>query len=118
MTSRRRAVFHFLTSVALLVLSDRLRRSSTFDRRPEWSSRWVVVGAVWSALAAWLYDTGRWGPTSRRRRLVVSAAQYLLNRLFSRRWETETYEFSMGGSLGSALYRLRYGVLGPAPGTE
>ncbi|MWG35324.1 hypothetical protein [Halomarina oriensis] len=119
MTSRRRAVFHFLTSVVFLLLSDRLRTSSSFDTRPQWNSRWVVVGGLWAVLSARLYDVDyRDTASNRRRRAAVVLVQNAVRHRHRRRDETASYEFGMGGSLGSALYRLRYGVLGSPPGEE
>jgi len=119
MTSRRRAFFHFATSVVFLLLHDRLRTASTFDTRPRWGSRWVVVGGLWAVLSTRLYDVDyRDTASDRRRRVAVVLVQNAVRHLHQRRDETAAYEFGMGTAVGSALYRLRYGVLGSPPDTE
>lgn len=119
MTSRSRAVFHFVASVVFLLLHARLRTASTFETRPRWGSRWVVVGGLWAVLSARLYDVDyRDTASNRRRRAVVVLAQNAVRHLHRRRDETAAYEFEMGTAVGSALYRLRYGVLGSPPDAE
>ena len=95
---------------------ERWREDDSVDP-PPLSAPEMALGAAGQAAYHWAYDRDVAGiRTSRRRRYLVSVVRLLVGRRLLSRDEADRYSRGVGGLLGAAAYRLRYGLLGPLPG--
>ncbi|MFC5969893.1 hypothetical protein ACFPYI_00980 [Halomarina salina] len=119
MSRRRQALLEFAGAVLALAATERFRRWLPEDERPPRSPRWLAIGAITGIGYCWLNDTDRGGIRTNRRRGIAVSLLFAAVRfgLFRDRPDARS-EFSTGRSVGTVLYRLRYGVLGALPGSD
>ena len=119
MRRRAWAIWSVVRSLLWLGLFSRQRTSMELDRRPEWRSLWVLLGLGLSLGVNRLIDRDVGGiRTTRWRRIGLTTASALLGSFAFRAHEPEQYECTAGWTIGTACYRLRYGVLGPPYGSD
>jgi len=118
MLSRRtRALIGFLGGlyrVARLLARGRGERGAEQRR---FVPRYVALGVTFQILREWTHDRdlGRIR-TSNLRRIALSATLLALALTAMRSMaESERESLTLGGAVGTVLYRLRYGVLRPLP---
>lgn len=122
MTSRRRAVAEFLTSVVGLMFQayvlKHLNRRDDYDGPPKVSPKGLVAGTLYEFgyHAARDRDVGRIRTNKYRGFALGICSGLAQRRLISD--EEFRYGFDTGGLVGTVLYRLWYGVLRPVPGGE